>query len=224
MPPLLMPVAYTWAALMLTFLATALTGAEIAVPVRARACRVLGVVAVHQVDAPGDALDAVDGIDQRLARRPGVAGVEAEADAGVADVIPQPTDDVEVAGNSVVAAGGVLQIDRNIGLQLVERLAPAPETFVEVGVFGDVPTVHDDRGGADLGRRVAGVLQDLARRNPHPVVCRRDVDEIRRGHVDRQRGSLELGGVVAWLGRLPTLRVAEKDLYDVSVLSLSRGH
>ena len=159
-------------------------------------------------------------VDQRLARRPGVAGVEAEADARVADVIPQPTDGVEVAGHRVVAAGGVLQVDRNLGLQLVERLAPALETFVEVGVFGDVAAVHDDRGGADLGRRVAGVLQDLARRDPHPVVRRCDVDQIGRVHVDRQGRGLELCGVVARFGRLPALRVAEEDLHDVGVLGL----
>ena len=55
------------------------------------------VVAVQQVNAAGDALDAVDRVDQRLPRRPGVAGVEAEADAGVADVLPQPGDGVDVA-------------------------------------------------------------------------------------------------------------------------------
>ena len=49
--------------------------------VAARAGLVLGVVAVDEVDAAGDGLDAVDGVDQRLARGPGVAGVEAEADA-----------------------------------------------------------------------------------------------------------------------------------------------
>src|SRR3984957_9002411 len=51
-----------------------LPGAEFSVPVAARACRILGVVAVHQVNATGDALDPVDGVDQRLPRRPGMAG------------------------------------------------------------------------------------------------------------------------------------------------------
>ena len=58
-------------------------------------------------------LDPLDRVDQRLPRRPGVAGVEAEADALVADVVPQPGDGVEVAGHRVVAAGGVLQVDRH---------------------------------------------------------------------------------------------------------------
>ena len=94
-----------------------LAGAEVGVPVGARARGVARVVAVHQVDAAGDGLDPLDGVDQRLARRPGVAGVEAEADALVADVIPQPGDRVEVAGHRVVAARGVLQVHRHVGLR-----------------------------------------------------------------------------------------------------------
>ena len=138
-------------------------------------------------------------------------------------MIPQPTDCVEVAGHGVVAAGGVLQVDRNVGLQLVECLAPALETFVEIVVVGDVPAVHDDRCGADLGCRVTGVLQDLARRDAHPVVRRCDVDQVGGVHVNRQGRGLELRGIVARFGRLPALRVAEEDLYDVSVFGLSRG-
>src|SRR5271166_4667692 len=147
-----------------------LPGAEVGVPVAARPRRVLGVVAVHQVDAAGDALDALDGVDQRLARRPGVAGIQAEADTAVADVVPKPSDGVEVTGHRVITAGGVLQVDRNFRLQLVERLTPALEAFVEVAVLGDVAAVHDHRGSAYLGSRVTGVLQDFARRDPHPVV------------------------------------------------------
>ncbi len=48
----------------------------------------------------------------------------------------------------------------------VERLDPPLEPGLHVLVVG-VATVHDDRGGANLGRRVARVLQDLARRNAH---------------------------------------------------------
>ena len=77
----------------------------------------LRVVAVHQVDAAGDGLDAVDGVDQLLTRGPGVACVQAEADALVADVIPQPADGVEVARHGVVAARGVLQIHRHVGVR-----------------------------------------------------------------------------------------------------------
>src|SRR6476661_933875 len=43
-----------------------LSGAEVGVPVGARACGVSRVVAVHQVDAPGEGLDAIDRVDQGL--------------------------------------------------------------------------------------------------------------------------------------------------------------
>src|SRR6202789_638972 len=107
-----------------------LPGAEVSVPVAARTCRILGVVAVHQVDATGDALDPVDGVDQRLPRPPRVAGVGGEADSLVADDIPEPGDGVEMAGHRVISASGVLQVHRDLCLQLVERLAPTLETLV----------------------------------------------------------------------------------------------
>src|ERR1700761_5673622 len=75
-----------------------LPGAEVGVPVTARAG---GVFAVHQVDAAGDGLDPVDGVDEPFAGGPGVPGVQAEADPGVADVVPQPGDGVEMAGHRV---------------------------------------------------------------------------------------------------------------------------
>ena len=46
---------------------------------------VLGVVAVHEVDAAGDGEDALGGSDHLLAGGVGVAGVEAEPDAEVGD-------------------------------------------------------------------------------------------------------------------------------------------
>src|SRR5690606_8112888 len=153
-------------------------GADVGVAVAARPRRVLGVVAVDEVDAAGDGLDALDGVDQPLAGGPGVAGVEAEADAGVADVVPEPGDGVEVAGHGVVAAGRVLQVDRDVGLEGVEALAPAGEAGLGLVVGGDVPAVDDDRGRADLGGGVAGLLQHLAGGDPHPVVGRRQVDDV----------------------------------------------
>src|ERR1700754_752144 len=69
-----------------------LAGAEVGVPVRARACGVSRVVAVHQVDAAGQCQDAIDRVDQGLTSGPRMAGVEAEPDAAVADVVPQPAD------------------------------------------------------------------------------------------------------------------------------------
>jgi hypothetical protein len=85
-----------------------LPGTDVGVAVRARTRRVPRVIAVHQVDAAGDRLDAIDRVDQRLARRPGVAGVEAKPDTGVADVVPEPRDRVEVARYCVIATGRIL--------------------------------------------------------------------------------------------------------------------
>jgi len=42
-------------------------------------------------------------------------------------------------------------------------------------------------------------------------------------HVDRQGRSLQFCGVVARLGRLPALRVAEEDLHDIGILGRGRG-
>src|SRR5436190_24339754 len=66
-----------------------LSRTEIGVPVGTGALGVTGIVAVHEVDAPGDAFDALNGVDQLLTGRPGVAGVETEPDAGVGDALPE---------------------------------------------------------------------------------------------------------------------------------------
>ena len=68
-----------------------LTGAEVGMPVGPRPCSVARVIAVHQVDAAGKRLDAGDGVDQLFACGPGVAGVQAEPDAGIANAVPQPS-------------------------------------------------------------------------------------------------------------------------------------
>ena len=85
-----------------------LTGAEVGVPVGAGVERVAAVVGVHEVDAAGDGQHAVDDAGQVLAAGVRVTGVEAEADAELADRVPQPGQPVEAAGHGVVAAGGVL--------------------------------------------------------------------------------------------------------------------
>lgn len=84
-------------------------------------------------------------------------------------------------------------------------------------------SVHDHRGGADVSRRVTGLLQDLARRNPHAIVRRRDVDQVRRVHINGKGGCSEHSGVFAWLGRFPALRVAQKNLHDVGAFGLRCG-
>jgi hypothetical protein len=83
--------------------------------------------------------------------------------------------------------------------------------------------VHDHRGGVDLSCRVAGVLQDLARRDAHPVVGRSHVDQVRRMHIQRHARCLQYLRVLAGFGLLPALRVAEEELHHVGAVSLGRG-
>src|SRR4051812_13695930 len=134
-----------------------LSGAEVGVPVRTRTRGVPRVVAVHQVDAAGDAHDPLDGVDELLARSPGMAGVEAESDALVADVVPQAGDGVEMPGHRMVAARGVLQIDGYVGLEVLQRLAPAVVAGLPIVVVG-MTAMDDHRSRVDLRGRVAGVL------------------------------------------------------------------
>ena len=124
---------------------------------------------MQQVDPPGNGQDSLDSVDEFLAGRPGVAGVQTEADPHVADAVPQPGDRVEVAGHRMVAAGGVLQVDGHIGIQRLQRLHPTLEPGLDVFVVR-VATVDNHRGGIDLRGGVASVLQDLARRDPNAVV------------------------------------------------------
>src|ERR1700712_5275670 len=49
-----------------------------------------------------------------------VSGEEAEANAGAADVVPQPADGVEVAGHRVVPTRGVFQVHLHVGFQIVQ--------------------------------------------------------------------------------------------------------
>ncbi len=110
-----------------------------------------------------------------------------------------------------------------LALQLVERFAPALKAVVEVVVVGDVTTVDDHRGGADVGCRVAGLLQDLARRDAHAIVRGRNVYQVGGVHVYRQGCRFQALRVLARLGRLPALRVAEEDLHHVGTLGLRCG-
>jgi hypothetical protein len=152
-----------------------------------------------------------------------VAGVEAEADARVADLVPQPGDGVEVAGHGVVAAGRVLEVDRHLGLDGVDALAPTVEPGAGLVVRGDVAPVDDDGPGPDLGSRVAGLLEDLARRDADLVVGRGQVDQVGRVDVDRGGRGPEGVGILPGLGLAPALGVAEEDLDDVGVLGGGGG-
>ena len=163
-----------------------------------------GVVGVDQVDPARDRLDPVDDAEQLLAARVRVAGVEAEARAELADRVPQPGERVEPPGAGVVAAGGVLDEDRQAEATVLRRvgegLAPVVEADLQVGALVDVTTVDDQPLGPDRGRRLGVLQQQLAARDPDAVVGRGDVDPVRRVDVDVELGRAQRVGVGARLG------------------------
>jgi hypothetical protein len=153
----------------------------------------------------------------------GVAGVEAEADAEVADAVPEAGDGVEVASHGVVAAGGVLEVDGHLGLDGLEAPAPAGHPVGHAVVLGDVAPVDHHGPGPDLRGGIAGLLEDLARRDADLVVRRRQVDQVGRVDVDGEVGGSQLGRVGPGLRGLPRLRVAQEDLDAVRALGLRGG-
>ena len=103
---------------------------------------------------------------QRDAAGVGVAGVEAEADLvevlGVGDGVEDALDPVEVAGHGVVAAGGVLDQQRELEVGGLDGLAPVVEADGRVVVLVDVAAVHDQPAGPDRGGGVHVLLEQLA--------------------------------------------------------------
>ena len=103
--------------------------AEVRVAVGTGARRVAGVVRVQQVDAADDREHALDGVGKLLAGGVGVAGVEAEAELDVGlrrgHRLPQPGEGIEAARHGVVAAGGVLEVDRDLRLEHLEGARPS---------------------------------------------------------------------------------------------------
>ena len=179
---------------------------------------------MHQVDAAGDLQHVLDHGLQGVAAGVGVAGVEAEPDLvgalGRGDGVEDPVDALEVAGHRVVAAGGVLDEQRQLDVGGLHRLAPVVEADGRVVVLVDVAAVDDQSLGADRGRRVDVLLEELARGDPDPVVGRGDVDDVGRVdvEVDARRGRVVPQSVgasgVADLGTLVALRVAEEELHE----------
>jgi hypothetical protein len=99
---------------------------------------------VHQVDPAGDGLDLFDGGREVPAGGERVAGVQAEPGAELADLVPQPGDDVEVAGDRVLAAGGVLDQDRDLEAALLllalEELAPVVQAGLDLAPIAAAPS------------------------------------------------------------------------------------
>ena len=139
--------------------------AQVGVAVRARSRRVARVVCVQQIDLARDREHPLDSVRELLAGRVGVAGVEAEADLEVGlylrNAVPEAFERIETPGHGVLAARGVLEVDRDLGLEHLEAPLPSADALLDVIVC--MPAVDDHRGRADLGGGVAGLLEDLAR-------------------------------------------------------------
>ena len=155
----------------------------------------------------------------------GVAGVEAEADLvlrlGQADRIPELRERVEAARDGVVAARRVLEVDRHLGLDLLERPRPAADALVDPVLR--VARMDDDGERADLRRRLARLLEDLPRAVADVRLGRADVDQVRRVDVDPEVRGLELLGVVSRRRLLPALRVREEELHPLGADLLGLG-
>ena len=166
--------------------------AEVGVAVGAGPGRIARVVGVEQVDLADDLEHPLDRVGEILAGGVRVAGVEAEADLDVrlrsSRPLPEPGQGVEAAGDGVLAARGVLEVDRHLGGEHLQRSQPAADALRDVIV--GVASVDDHRRRPDLRRGVAGLLQDLARAVADVVARRADVDQVRGVDVERDRRRL----------------------------------
>jgi hypothetical protein len=82
-----------------------------------------------------------------------------------------------------------------------------------------VAAVHDQPACPDRRGRLELLIEELAARDPDPVVGRRHVDDVRRVHVAADagvgEGRRDLGRLAGQHRRLPALRVAQEELHGV---------
>ncbi len=105
------------------------------------------------------------------------------------DLVEESSDPFHTPRHRLVTTGGVLDEDGDFGVDRVESLPPAVDPLFLWTVAGHMPAMHDHGQRAHLGGRIAGVLKDLPRRDPDPVVVGADVDQIGGVDVDRDRGT-----------------------------------
>src|SRR5687768_12221074 len=119
---------------------------------------------MQKIDVPDDLDHTVDSVRQIFTGSKGVARIEAEADRDVGldavDRFPQLREVVESPRDGVLSTRCVLDVERNGGLEPLERPDPSRDPFFEP-VFG-MSGMDDHGGGSDIGRSVADLLEEPA--------------------------------------------------------------
>jgi hypothetical protein len=152
-----------------------------------------------------------------------VASVENETGTKVADHLPQTSDRFHPSTNGVVSTSSVLDEDGDLGVQLQEGFSPSGICLGQWSLPGDVTSMDDDCGGADLDRGFAGLTQNPARGNPDARGLRHDVDQVGGVDVERQGLSANLFRIRTGVGPLPALGIAQEYLNDVGIAGLRLG-
>src|SRR5688572_2947923 len=98
-----------------------------------------------------------------------MTGVEDEADSELADLLEETGDPLDPSRYCLVPTRGVLDEDRDRGVDRLECLPPTLDALLLWPVARHMSAVDDHRQGAHVGRRITGVLEDPSRRDPHPV-------------------------------------------------------
>ena len=165
----------------------------------------------------GDRLDPVHDAEQLLAAGVGVAGVEAEARAVLADRRPTAGPDASKRRAMALSPPAVFSIRIGSGKpplswRVRERLAPVLVAGVHLATLVDVAAVHDEALGADVRRRLRVLQQQLAAGDPDAVVGGRDVEPVRRVDVDVKIRGPDGVRMRMRLGRGVALRVGEEEL------------
>src|SRR5437762_6533487 len=172
---------------------------------------------MREVDPADDREHPLERIRGLLPRGGGVAGVEAEPDpdGGLrrAHRPPETREGVAAARHRMLAAGRVLDVERDLALEHLKRSRPAADARLDPVLR--VARVDDDGGGLDLPGRLAGLLEDLSRAVANVAPRRADVDQVGRVDVKRRGRGAQLGRVGTRPGLLPPLRVRQEHLHAV---------
>ena len=182
---------------------------------------------MHQVDPAGDRLGPVDHVDQVLTGGEGVAGVQAEPDAELADRVPEPGQRVELAGHRVVAARGVLDEHRHreaaLALLALDELAPVVHPGRGVLARGDVPAVHHQPDRADLGRPSACWTTSLRDGIRIRLFSEARLTTYGECTTTGSCAAAQLLGLGVGRRLLPALRIGQEHLHDVGATLGRRG-